>query len=105
MPTAPLIRLEFDIHDRPADPFRFESFLNVAEESQANVLTQLAGQDRLYLAFYGDDLQHRFTTTVSHDEQQWQRLDELVEEAERYWEQLHEDVRDYDLAKARYISG
>ena len=105
MPTAPLIRLEFAIHDRPADPFRFESFLNVAEESQANVLTQLAGQDRLYLAFYGDNLQHRFTMAVSHDEQQWQQLDELVAEAERHWEELHEGVRDYDLAKARYIFG
>ena len=41
----------------------------------------------------------------SHDEQQWQQLDEMVAEAERYWEELHEGVRDYDLAKARYIFG
>jgi hypothetical protein len=103
MPSAPLIRLVFAIHDRPGDPFRFESFLNVAEESQANILAQLAGQDRLYFAFYGNNLQHRFTTAVDHDEQQWQRLDEMVAEAESYWEELDENLRDYDLAKTQFF--
>jgi hypothetical protein len=80
-PTAPLIRLQLTILDRPSNPYRFESFLNVAAEHQARVLAQLAGQERLYLAFYGDDLNHRFTKVVNHDRQQWQYLDELVAEA------------------------
>jgi hypothetical protein len=84
MPTAPLIRLELTILDRPANPYRFESFLNVAQEDQTGVLAQLAGQDRLYLAFYGDDFSHRFTKIVSHDQQQWQYLEELVAEALEY---------------------
>lgn len=104
MPTAPLIRLQMTILDDPLQPFMFESFLNITEESQANVLNELAGQDRLYLAFYGDSLTHQFTMTVPHDEQQWQRLDELVEEAHRYWEQLPKDRRDYDLAKAMFLN-
>ena len=69
MPTAPLIRLEVVILDDPANPYRFESFLNVAQEDQARVLAELANQDRLYLAFYGDDLTHYFTHIVDHDEQ------------------------------------
>lgn len=105
MPTAPLLRLQVDILDDPLRPFVFESFLNVAEESQANVINELAEQDRLYLAFYGNDLTHRFTITVPHDEQQWQRLDDLDAEALHYWEQLPEHLRDFDLAKAAFLTG
>jgi hypothetical protein len=83
MPTAPLIRLELVIVDHPINPYKFESFLNVAQEDQARVLSQLANQDQLYLAFYGDGLNHRFTKIIEHDEQQWQYLDELVREAIR----------------------
>jgi hypothetical protein len=60
MPTAPLIRLELIILDNPENPFRFESFLNVGEEDQAKILSQLANQDHLYLAFYGDDLSYQY---------------------------------------------
>jgi hypothetical protein len=100
MPTASLIRLELAILDRPSNPYRFESFLNVAEEDQARVLAQLAGQDRLYLAFYGDDFNHRFTKVVNHDRQQWQYLDELVMEAVEHWHQIPPEQRDFDQAKA-----
>ena len=65
MPTAPLIRLELAVMDNPFDPFRFESFLNVGERDQLQVLTQLAAQEELHLAFYGDDLNYRFTTTLA----------------------------------------
>jgi hypothetical protein len=104
MPTAPLIRLEVVILDDPANPYRFESFLNVAQEDQARVLAELANQDRLYLAFYGDDLTHRFTHVVDHDEQQWQYLDELVAEAVAYWEQIPPDRRDLNRGKAEFLS-
>lgn len=103
MPTAPLIRLEFAIFDRPRNPYRFESFLNVAEKDQARILSQLANQDKLHLAFYGDSLQYRFTKSVAHDEQQWQQLDELVEQAVRYWEALPPSQRDYNRAKAEFV--
>ena len=59
MPTAPLIRLELTILDRPENPFKFESFLNVIEEDQKKILSQLANQDKLYMAFYGDKLNYR----------------------------------------------
>lgn len=102
MPTAPLIRLELAILDCLNDPYRFESFLNVADDDQARVLAQLAGQDRLYLAFYGDDLSHRFTKVVNHDRQQWQYLDELVAEALEHWHQIPPEQRDFDHAKVEF---
>ena len=103
MPTAPLIRLELAILDRPSDPYRFESFLNVADDEQARVLAQLAGQDRLYLAFHGDDLSHRFTKIVNNERQQWQYLDELVAEALEHWHQIPPEQRDFDRAKAEFM--
>jgi hypothetical protein len=103
MPTAPLIRLELTILDRPSNPYRFESFLNVAEKDQAKVLAQLAGQDQLYLAFYGDDLSHRCTKIINHDWQQWQYLDELVAEALEHWHQIPPQQRDFDRAKAEFM--
>jgi hypothetical protein len=66
----------------------------------ARVLAELAHQDRLYLAFYGDDLTHRFTHIVDHDEQQWQYLDELVAE---YWEQIPPEQRDLNGGKAEFL--
>lgn len=103
MPTAPLIRLDLLILDQPNNPFKFESFLNVAEEDQARVLAQLANQEQLFLAFYGDDLTHRFTKIVEHDRQQWQYLDELVDQATHYWDQLPPERRDFDRAKAEFL--
>ena len=103
MPTAPLIRLDVVIVDRPENPFKFESFLNVAEEDQSQVLADLANQGQLQLAFYGDDLKYRYTKTVKHDEQQWQQLDELVEQAARYWEEIPVEQRDFDQAKAEFM--
>ncbi|MCI0648007.1 MAG: hypothetical protein L0332_30840 [Chloroflexi bacterium] len=103
MPTAPLIRLELVILDNPRNPYRFESFLNVAEADQARVLARLAGQDRLYLVFYGDGLGYRFTQAVPQSLQQQQRLDEIAAQAAAYWDALPPKRRDFDRAKAEFM--
>ena len=103
MPTAPLVRLELLVYDDPRDPFCFESFLNVAAPEQLAVLAELAGQEELYLAFYGDDLTYRYTAVLPHGEQQWQRLDEIIGRAETYWASLSPEDRDFDRAKALYM--
>jgi len=103
MPTAPLVRLELLVYDNPRDPFCFESFLNVAAPEQLAVLAELAGQEELYLAFYGDDLTYRYTAVLPHGEQQWQRLDEIIGRAETYWASLSPEDRDFDRAKALYM--
>ena len=68
------------------------------------MLARLANQDQLYLAFYGDDFDHRFTKIVNHDRQQWQYLDELVSEAIDYWGEIPSEQRDFDRAKAEFMS-
>ena len=47
------------------------------------MLAQLANQEHLYLAFCGEDGNHRLTQLVSHDKQQWQYLDDLVARTRR----------------------
>jgi hypothetical protein len=103
MPTAPLIRLELVIQDQPDTPYLFESFLNLAEEDQVAILAQLTGQDRLYLAFHGDDFSHRFTKIIEHDDRQRQQLDELVCKAKCYWARIPTEHRDFDQAKAAFM--
>ncbi len=103
MPTAPLVRLELLVYDDPRDPFCFESFLNVAAPDQLAVLAELAGQEALYMAFYGDDLTYRYTAVLPHDEQQWQRLDEIISRAETYGANIPPAERDFDQAKELYM--
>ena len=103
MPTAPLIRLELTILDKPGNPYQFESFLNLADEEQAYILAELANQDQFYLSFYGDDLKYRYTKTIPYDDQQWQLLDELIIEAENHWSLIPPERRDFDQAKAAFM--
>ena len=85
IPTAPLIRLELIILDRPENPYRFESFLIIADDDQAQVLDNLANRNEFHLALYGDGLQYRYTKSIPHTEQQWQQLDEIVARASGDW--------------------
>lgn len=103
MPTAPLIRLEVNIFDQPENPYRFESFLNIAEQNQENVLAELANQDRLFLAFYGEDLGYRYTKAIPHDKQNWQQIDEMTMEAINYLAKIPPNQQDFDEAKAEFI--
>lgn len=103
MPTAPLLRLEVAVMDDPTNPYRFESFLNVADEDQARVLSTLASQESLHFAFYGNELNYEFTRTVPHDEQQWQQLDELVERALEDLESIPVEEQDFDRAKEVFM--
>lgn len=103
MPTAPLMRLALTIQDDPIRPYTFESFLNVGDIDQRAILARLAGQEELYLTFYGDDLTYRYTVALAQDEQQWQALDELTAEALVYWESLPSERRDYDRAKGDFM--
>ena len=56
----------------------------------------MAYQDQLCLAFYADGLKYRFTKIVSHDE--------LVAEAIDHWTRIPPEQRDFDQAKAEFMS-
>jgi hypothetical protein len=103
MPTAPLLRLALVVMDRPESPYQFESFLNIAEAGQAQTLARLTAQEKLFLAFYGDDLSYRFTKIIEHGEVLRQQLQELAGLALDYWNKLPPQQRDFDQAKATFM--
>lgn len=103
MPTAPLLRLEFVILDNPTNPYKFESFLNVAEPDQANVLDELVRQDHFSLAFFGDALTYQYSKLDSHEPTQRQQLAYLIDEAMTYWQSLPPEMQDFDFAKAAFM--
>ncbi|MEW6406932.1 MAG: hypothetical protein AB1649_34575, partial [Chloroflexota bacterium] len=102
MPTAPLLRLSLTILDRPHNPYRFESFLNVDQEHDIGIVDRLVSQKSLYLAFYGQDLNHRFTKIIDHDEEQRQGLRRLAERAIDHWAKLPDHQRNFDRAKIEF---
>lgn len=77
--------------------------MNLAEEDQVEILAQLTCQDRLYLAYQGDELNHRFTKIIQHDDQQRQQLDELVRKEVDHWAEIPAEYRDFDHAKAEFM--
>ena len=104
MPNAPLIRLLFTVIDNPANPYQFESFLNVAEADQAKVLTDLVEQDQFSLAFYGDDLSYRYSKVIVHEQMNRQQLATAIGHARLYWDQIEREQQNFDLAKAEFMT-
>lgn len=103
MPTAPLLRLEFLILDNPRNPYKFESFLNIAEPDQATVLDELVQQEHFALAFFGDDLTYQYSKLDGHEPTQRQQLAHLIDEAMTYWQSLPPAQQNFDLAKAIFM--
>ena len=99
LPTAPVIRLRTHILDHPNNSYKYESFLNVGDPDQARILDILGQQDRLYLAFYGDNLAYRFTKVLAHDQTQREQLQRLTGQARQEWQWIPADQRDFDQAK------
>lgn len=102
LPTAPVLRLRAVIMDDPHNPYRFESFLQVGQEDDARLLDELTSQEQLYLAFYGENLTHRFTKVVVQSEEKREELARLVEAARAHWHSIPEGERDVEQAKAEF---
>jgi hypothetical protein len=102
LPTAPVLRLNVAILDRPQNPFRFESFLNIGDEEQARILETLVTQEKLYFPFYGQDFRCRFTKVVEHSPEQRRQLQELVVQARDHWQAIPEARRNFDQAKIEF---
>lgn len=104
MPTAPLLRLEITIFDQPANPYRFESFLNTSREDDAQIVEQLGTQEDLYLAFHGENFTHRFTKVIGHSQIQRDHLHRLADQAADHWAHIPEAQRDFNRAKVEFQS-
>ncbi len=103
MPNAPLIRLLFTVLDNPTNPYQFESFLNVAEPDQAQVLTDLVEQEQFSLALYGDDLSYRYSKVIAHEQINRQQLATAIAHSRLYWDRIKPEQQNFDLAKAEFM--
>jgi hypothetical protein len=100
-PAAPVVRLVTAIYDRPYDPLKLESFLNVQNERQRQILEALAQQDDLPLVFYDEVLSPRRTKIVRIEPAVYA---ELYEQALVFLDEIPPRQFDFDHAKATVIA-
>jgi len=102
MPTAPLIRFRGSILDNPDAPYILENFLNIEDPEQARLLDRLIGQETLVFDFFGEVYEYRYSKHFEHPPEVRQQLDELVRQAQAYWDSIPPARRSFDRAKAAF---
>lgn len=102
LPTAPVIRLRAAILDRPEVPFVLETFLNIGDEEQREVLERLTRQPVLSFDFFGEDFTYCYTKQLDHPPRIRRELAELARLALAYWEALPVSERDFDRAEREF---
>lgn len=96
-----VLRLYLVIFDRPENPYRFETFLNVGAAEQLACARQLLDQATLPVHFFDSRTEYVFTKTIRQPEKQRQQLGQLVKQALQDWQDLGE-AWDFDRAKALF---
>ena len=100
-PSAPVIRLLTTFYDRPQNPLRLESFINIAEEDQRRDFAALSQQQEFYMLFYDQHLAHRLTKGVNGlDQEQLQRI---LDQAHQLRSRIPPHLYDFDRAKDTII--
>jgi hypothetical protein len=102
MPTAPLIRFQAVIVDNPANPYRLDHFLNVADPDQARCLSRLVQQEVIHFDMYGDEYEYAYAKQIAHQEEMRQRLDAIVRQAIDDYGAIPTEQRDFDAAKTAF---
>jgi hypothetical protein len=73
-----VLRLRLMIFDQPDNPYRFETFINVADLEQLACVLKLMTQEILQVHFFDSRTEHVFTKQVKNPRQQRRELMELV---------------------------
>ena len=96
-----VLRMHITIFDKTDNPYRFETFINVASPEQFACVAQIMGQDNLQLHFFGSQTEYVLTKQIKNTLRQRQYLGKLVALALQDLEELGQ-VWDYDQAKALF---
>ncbi len=96
-----VLRLLVIIFDRPDNPYRFETFINVAAPEQQACVAQLVDQEQLHLHFFDSRTAYVFSKGLANPVRQRQQLTALLALADREREHLGQ-VWDFDRAKALF---
>ena len=100
-PCASVLRLQLIIFDRPNDPYRIETFINVAAPEQLTCLLGLLTQETVWLHFFDSRTEHVLTKEIGNPHRQRSELRELVTRAAQDREALG-FAWDFDRAKAAF---
>ncbi len=96
-----VLRLLVIIFDRPDNPYRFETFINIAALEQRACVEQMVGQETLHLHFFDSRTAYVFSKGLANPVRQRQQLTALLVLADRERERLGQ-AWDFDQAKALF---
>ena len=96
-----VLRLHVAIFDRPDNPYRFETFLNVSDPDQLACGEQLLIQETLPLHFFDSQTEYVFTKMIASSHQQRKQLEGLIIQARQDQAHLGESW-DFDQAKVLF---
>jgi len=99
--SGSVLRLHLVIFDRPEQPYRFETFINVGASEQLACVRQLLLQETLQIHFFDSQTEYVFTKKISNSDQSRQQLQQLIDLAMHDWE-FFGDAWDFDQAKALF---
>jgi hypothetical protein len=89
------------IYDQPANPYRFETFINVAAPEQRACVEALAAQQQICLHFFDSRTEYVFTKVITNSAELQDRLGRLIALADVDYIRLGQGW-DFDRAKARF---
>lgn len=96
-----VLRLHLVIFDRPAQPYRFETFINVGSTEQLACVRKLLVQASLQLHFFDSRTEYVFTKVIRNPNQHRQQLRQLIRQALQDRQALGQ-TWDFDRAKALF---
>lgn len=96
-----VLRLRLSIFDRPGQPYRFETFLNVGDPDQLACGEQLLTQETLPLHFFDSQTEYVLTKIIGNAARQRRQLAVLVTQARQDRQNLGE-AWEFDRAKALF---
>lgn len=93
-----VLRMHITIFDRPDNPYRFETFINVASPEQLACVNQLVSQETLQLHFFDGRTEYVLTKEIKYPHVQRRQLENLTAQALQDLTKLG-PAWDFDLAK------
>lgn len=96
-----VLRFHLTIFDQPENPYRFETFINVASPEQLACCMKLLDQETLQIHFFGSRTEYVFTKEVRYPLTQRRQLGKLVTQALQDQETLG-TAWDFNQAKVMF---
>lgn len=98
-PTAAVVRLALEIHDRPDDPLKLDTFLDPAKSLDYKLLRRLTSQDTLDLHIFDEQISYQYTKRIPFRELPRRELSDLLDAALAHYETILPAARNWQKAR------